>query len=78
MAGRCPSGPRRIAPSSLIAITRFEDADLRSTPRTSDVASCSRQFTLNEEIDDGRIKARMRNGVLKVELPKRDKAGAPD
>lgn len=33
-----------------------------------------RQFTLNEEIDEARIEARMRNGVLEVELPKREQA----
>jgi HSP20 family protein len=33
-----------------------------------------RQFTLNEEIDESRIKARMKNGVLEVELPKREQA----
>lgn len=38
------------------------------------VGSFYRQFTLNEEIDDSRIKARMRNGVLEVELPKRERA----
>jgi HSP20 family protein len=38
------------------------------------VGNYVRQFTVNEEIDDARIKARMRNGVLKVELPKREQA----
>lgn len=38
------------------------------------VGNFYRQFTLNEEIDDSRIKARMRNGVLEVELPKREQA----
>ena len=33
-----------------------------------------RQFTLNEEIDESHIKARMKNGVLEVELPKREQA----
>jgi HSP20 family protein len=33
-----------------------------------------RQFTLNEEIDESRIKARMKNGVLEVDLPKREQA----
>ena len=33
------------------------------------VGNYYRQFTLNEEIDDSRIKARMRNGMLEVELP---------
>jgi HSP20 family protein len=33
-----------------------------------------RQFTLNEEIDESHVKARMKNGVLEVELPKREQA----
>ena len=33
-----------------------------------------RQFTLNEEIEPSGIKARMKNGVLEVELPKREQA----
>jgi HSP20 family protein len=38
------------------------------------VGNYYRQFALNEHIDDSRIKARMRNGVLEVELPKREEA----
>jgi HSP20 family protein len=38
------------------------------------VGNYYRQFALNEEIDDSRIKARMRCGVLEVELPKREQA----
>ena len=38
------------------------------------VGNYVRQFTLNEEIDETRIRARMRNGVLEVELPKREQA----
>jgi HSP20 family protein len=38
------------------------------------VGNFYRQFTLNEAIDDSRIKARMQNGVLEVELPKREQA----
>ena len=38
------------------------------------VGNYYRQFALNEEIDESRIEARMRNGVLEVELPKREKA----
>lgn len=38
------------------------------------VGNYYRQFVLNEHIDDSRIKARMRNGVLEVELPKREQA----
>jgi len=35
------------------------------------VGNYYRQFALHEHIDEARIKARMRNGVLEVELPKR-------
>jgi HSP20 family protein len=38
------------------------------------VGNYYRQFALNEAIDDSRIKAHMRNGVLEVELPKREQA----
>lgn len=38
------------------------------------VGNYFRQFELNEDIDEERIKARMRNGVLEVELPKRERA----
>jgi HSP20 family molecular chaperone IbpA len=38
------------------------------------VGSYFRQFTLNAEIDDSRIAAKMRNGVLTVDLPKREQA----
>jgi HSP20 family molecular chaperone IbpA len=38
------------------------------------VGNYFRQFALSEEIDESRIQARMRNGVLEVELPKREHA----
>ena len=38
------------------------------------VGNYYRQFALNEQIDESRIKARMCNGVLEVELPKREQA----
>jgi HSP20 family protein len=38
------------------------------------VGNYFRQFELNEDIDEEQIKARMRNGVLTVELPKREHA----
>jgi HSP20 family molecular chaperone IbpA len=38
------------------------------------VGNYFRQFALNEDIDESRIQARMRNGVLEVELPKREHA----
>jgi HSP20 family protein len=38
------------------------------------VGNYFRQFALNEDIDESLIVARVRNGVLEVELPKREKA----
>jgi HSP20 family protein len=38
------------------------------------VGNYFRQFALNEDIDEARIQARMSNGVLEVELPKREQA----
>jgi HSP20 family molecular chaperone IbpA len=38
------------------------------------VGNYVRQFTLTEEIEESSIKARMRNGVLEVGLPKRELA----
>jgi HSP20 family protein len=38
------------------------------------VGNYFRQFTLNETIDAGRIKASLRNGVLELDLPKVEKA----
>jgi HSP20 family protein len=38
------------------------------------VGNYYRQFVVNEEIDAGRIEARIRNGVLEVSLPKAETA----
>ena len=38
------------------------------------VGNYIRQFTLNEAIDESRIKARMANGVLELGLPKHERA----
>src|SRR5262249_25775577 len=38
------------------------------------VGNYLRQFVLNEDIDESRIQARLRNGVLEVELPTRQQA----
>lgn len=38
------------------------------------VGNYYRQFALHEDIDESRITARIRNGVLEVDLPKREEA----
>jgi HSP20 family molecular chaperone IbpA len=38
------------------------------------VGNYFRQFTLNAEVDEERISARMRDGVLTLDLPKREQA----
>jgi len=38
------------------------------------VGNYIREFALNEDIDESRIRAKLRNGVLDVELPKKEKA----
>jgi HSP20 family protein len=38
------------------------------------VGNYFRQFAVNEDIDESRIQARMRHGVLEIELPKREQA----
>lgn len=38
------------------------------------VGNYYREFTLNEHIDDSKIKATLRNGVLELELPKKEQA----
>ena len=44
--------------------------DLMPVYTEYNVGNYYRQFTVNEEIDAGRIEARIRNGVLEVSLPK--------
>jgi HSP20 family protein len=67
-----------ILKDGMLTITGMVDASIydQLSPRYTEynVGNFYRQFTLNEEIDDSRIKARMRNGVLEVELPKREHA----
>jgi len=50
----------------------------RLAPRYTEynVGNYYREFVLHEDIDDQAITARMRNGVLEVELPKRLRAQA--
>jgi HSP20 family protein len=38
------------------------------------VGNYYREFALNEDVDESKIKATLRNGVLEVELPKKEKA----
>jgi HSP20 family protein len=38
------------------------------------VGNYSREFTLNEDIDESKIRATLKNGVLELELPKKEKA----
>jgi HSP20 family protein len=38
------------------------------------VGNYFRQFALNSEVDESRISAKMRNGVLTVDLPKHEQA----
>ncbi len=41
-----------------------------------DVGNYYREFVLNENVDANKIRARIKNGVLEVELPKVEKAQA--
>ena len=67
-----------ILKDGMLTITGMVDASIYNqlSPLYTEynVGNFYRQFALNEEIDDSRIKARMRNGVLEVELPKREHA----
>jgi len=53
-----------------------EDAELNQnfTRKEFDYSEFERSFNLPEEIDRERIKASMENGVLHIELPKREEA----
>jgi len=63
---------------NILTVTGVVDAsiynELAPVYTEYNVGNFYRQFTLNEAIDDSRIKARMQNGVLEVELPKREQA----
>jgi HSP20 family molecular chaperone IbpA len=49
-------------------------ADLSPLYTEYNVGNYFRQFTLNAEIDESRIAAKLRDGVLTVDLPKREQA----
>ena len=47
----------------------------RDTPDTEyNVGNYYREFALNETIDESKIRATLRNGVLELELPKKEQA----
>jgi HSP20 family protein len=49
-------------------------AGLRPMYTEYNVGSYYREFALNEDVDESKIRATLRNGVLEVELPKKEKA----
>lgn len=49
-------------------------ADLSPVYTEYNVGNYARRFTLSNEIDPERIKARMTNGILELELPKAERA----
>ena len=49
-------------------------AGLRPMYTEYNVGNYNREFVLNEDIDESKIRAILRNGVLEVELPKKEKA----
>jgi HSP20 family protein len=49
-------------------------AGLRPMYTEYNVGNYRREFVLNEDIDESKIRATLRNGVLEVELPKKEKA----
>jgi HSP20 family molecular chaperone IbpA len=48
-------------------------AGLRPLYTEYNVGNYYREFALNEEIDESKIRATLRNGVLELELPKKEK-----
>jgi HSP20 family molecular chaperone IbpA len=49
-------------------------AGLRPMYTEYNVGNYYREFALNEDIDETKIRATLRNGVLELELPKKEKA----
>ena len=49
-------------------------AGLRPLYTEYNVGNHYREFALNEDIDESKIRATLRNGVLELELPKKEKA----
>lgn len=51
-----------------------ETTDNNYTRREFGYSSFKRSFTLPESVDDGKIKAKYNEGILNIELPKREEA----
>jgi HSP20 family molecular chaperone IbpA len=49
-----------------------EPADCRNVAREFEVGHYRRSFELSEDVDAGAIKANVKNGLLKITLPKRE------
>ncbi|MBV8138154.1 MAG: Hsp20/alpha crystallin family protein [Deltaproteobacteria bacterium] len=49
-------------------------AGLRPMYTEYNVGNYHREFALNEDIDESKIRATLKNGVLELELPKKEKA----
>jgi len=49
-------------------------AGLRPMYTEYNVGNYHREFALNEDIDESKIRATLRNGILQLELPKKEKA----
>jgi HSP20 family protein len=49
-------------------------AGLRPMYTEYNVGNYRREFALNEEIDESKIRATLKNGVLELDLPKKEKA----
>ena len=53
---------------------KSEDKDRNFTRREFSYESFKRSFTLPDSVDTSKVKANYKNGVLSVDLPKRDEA----
>jgi HSP20 family protein len=58
----------------LTIVGQVATAGLRPIYTEYNVGNYYRDFSLNEDIDESKIRATLRNGVLELELPKKEKA----